>query len=109
MAKFELYKDKAGEFRFRLKAKNGQNILKSEAYKSKSNCENGINAVKLNATNQTRYQHAQSKNGEPYFNLKAANGKIIGTSEMYSSVSAMENGIASVKSNAPVAEVDYLY
>ena len=109
MAKFELYKDKAGEFRFRLKANNGENILKSEGYKSKSNCENGINSVKSNATNHARYQRAQSKNGEPYFNLKASNGQIIGTSEMYTSVSAMENGMDSVKTNAPNAEVVYRY
>ena len=47
--KFELYKDKAGKFRFRLKAANGENILASEAYESKSSCQNGIESVKKNA------------------------------------------------------------
>ena len=47
--KFEVYLDKAGEFRFRLKAKNGQAILASEGYKAKSSCLNGIESVRKNA------------------------------------------------------------
>ncbi|MBM9590593.1 YegP family protein [Leptospira sp. 201903075] len=48
-AKFEIYKDKAGEFRFRLKAGNGEIIASSEGYASKQSCENGIASVKNNA------------------------------------------------------------
>ena len=47
--KFEMYEDKAGEFRFRLKARNGEIIATSEGYKTKANCENGIDSVKKNA------------------------------------------------------------
>ena len=47
--KFEMYVDKAGEFRFRLKATNGQVIAISEGYKTKASCENGIESVKKNA------------------------------------------------------------
>ncbi len=47
--KFEIYNDKKGEFRFRLKAKNGQVIAASEGYKSKKSCENGIESVRKNA------------------------------------------------------------
>ena len=47
--KFELFADKAGEFRFRLKATNGQIIAVSEGYKTKAACENGIDSVKKNA------------------------------------------------------------
>ncbi|MBR4289269.1 MAG: YegP family protein [Oscillospiraceae bacterium] len=47
--KFEMYKDKAGEFRFRLKARNGQIIATSEGYVSKASCENGIESVRKNA------------------------------------------------------------
>ena len=46
--KFEVYKDKAGEFRFRLKAKNGQVIATSEGYSSHANCLNGVESVKKN-------------------------------------------------------------
>ncbi|TGV02810.1 YegP family protein [Flavivirga rizhaonensis] len=108
MAKFEIYKDKRGEFRFRLKAGNGQSILASEGYAAKSGCNNGIESVKKNSTDDTRYERLESKGGSPYFNLKAINGQVIGTSEMYSSASAMKNGIASVKKNASGASVDDL-
>ena len=47
--KFEVYTDKAGEFRFRLKARNGQIIAVSEGYKAKPSCLNGIASVKKNA------------------------------------------------------------
>ena len=47
--KFEMYTDKAGEFRFRLKASNGEVIATSEGYKTKASCENGIESVKKNA------------------------------------------------------------
>tara|TARA_R110002096_G_scaffold383569_1_gene577457 strand:- start:193 stop:522 length:330 start_codon:yes stop_codon:yes gene_type:complete len=108
MAKFEIYKDKKGEFRFRLKAGNGQNILASEGYAAKSGCTNGIDSVKKNAPDDSKYKRLESKNGSPYFNLLAGNNQVIGTSEMYSSTSAMENGISSVKNNAPNASIDDL-
>ncbi len=48
-AKFELFKDKAGKFRFRLKAGNGEIIAASEAYNSKASAKKGIDSVKANA------------------------------------------------------------
>lgn len=47
--KFEVYADKKGEFRFRLKAKNGEIILSSEGYKTKTSCLNGVESVRRNA------------------------------------------------------------
>lgn len=47
--KFEIYTDKAGEFRFRLKARNGEIILSSEGYKAKASCKNGVESVRKNA------------------------------------------------------------
>lgn len=47
--KFEMYVDKAGEFRFRLKARNGEIILASEGYSQKAGCKNGIESVRRNA------------------------------------------------------------
>lgn len=51
--KFEVYADKAGEFRFRLKARNGETVASSEGYKSKSACMNGVESVKKNAPGAT--------------------------------------------------------
>ena len=106
MGKFEIYNDKRGEFRFRLKASNGQTILTGEGYKAKAGCTNGIESVRKNSQDDGRFERLVSKGGSPYFNLKASNGQVIGNSEMYTSDSAMENGIASVMKNAPGAKLD---
>lgn len=103
--KFELYKSTNGQFRFRLKAGNGEIILSSEGYVSKAGAENGIQSVKTNAPNDARYERKIASNKQPYFVLKAANGEPLGTSETYSSNSAMETGIASVKNNAPTSPI----
>ena len=105
MGKFEIYKDKRREFRFRLKAKNGQTILTGEVYASKSGCENGIDSIRKNSIDDSRYDCLTSKSGKPYFNLKAGNNQLIGNSQMYSSQKAMKNGIESVKKNASGAAV----
>lgn len=102
---FELYNDKAGEFRFRLKAKNGQNILASEGYTQKANCINGIESVKKNSQDESRFELKQGASGKWMFNLKAVNGQIIGTSQMYADQSGAKNGIQSVMNNAPDAEI----
>lgn len=102
---FEMYKDRAGEFRFRLKATNGQIILASEGYKDKSGCNNGIESVKKNAPEDNRYERKESSSGKHMFNLKAANNQVIGTSELYESAVSRDNGIESVKKNAPSAKV----
>ena len=104
-ARFELGNDSRGEFIFRLKAGNGEIILKSESYSSKAAALNGIESVKSNAPNDDRFEKLTAKNGQHYFNLRAGNHQVIGTSEMYSSESSRDKGIASVKTNAPDAAV----
>ncbi len=105
MGKFEVYCDKAGEHRFRLKAGNGQIILASEGYSSKDGCENGIASVKENSQDKEKFAVKDTANGGCMFNLKAGNGQVIGTSEVYNSSSACDNGIESVMENAPEAPV----
>ena len=108
MGKFVITKRTNGEFQFNLKAGNWQTILTSEGYAAKSGCLNGIDSVKNNAPNDARYDRKTSSNGKPYFNLTATNGQIIGSSEMYESTSSRENGIESVKTNAPDATTEDL-
>ena len=105
MAKFEIKTRKDGEFQFNLKAGNGQIILSSEGYKTKASCLNGIASVKNNSQEDKRFERLVSKNEKFYFNLKATNGQIIGTSEMYESTASRDNGIASVMKNASEADV----
>ena len=106
MGKFVISKRKNGEFQFNLLAGNGQVILTSEGYASKPSCMNGVKSVMKNAAEVKRFEAKVAKNGKFHFNLKAANGQVIGKSEMYESESSRENGIASVKKNAPGATVD---
>ena len=102
---FEIKKAKDGQFYFNLKAGNGQTILSSEMYKAKASALNGIESVKKNAPNEGRFERLTSKSGKPYFVLKAGNSEVIGTSEMYESEAARDNGIQSVMKNAPGAAV----
>jgi uncharacterized protein YegP (UPF0339 family) len=103
-AKFEIYKDNAGEYRFRLKAANGENVLKSEGYTTKAGAQNGVNSVKTNAPNANRFEKKTSTSDDPYFVLKAGNGEVIGVSEMYSSPSARDKGIEAVQRAAADAD-----
>ena len=105
--KFELYKDKGGKFRFRLKASNGQIILASQGYKTKLSANNGIGSVQRNSAADARFERKSSK-GKFMFNLKATNGQVVGTSERYESEKACENGIKSVAKNAPGAKIEDL-
>jgi len=100
MGKFIISKRNNGEFQFNLKASNGQSILTSEGYSSRSGCESGIVSVKKNSQIEARFERKTSTNGKPYFNLKASNGQVIGNSERYESESSREAGISSVMKNA---------
>jgi uncharacterized protein len=104
-ATFDLKKTDNGKFHFNLKAGNGEVILSSQPYESKASAQNGIESVRTHAADDKFFERKESKAGEPFFTLNASNAQIIGKSEMYSSKSAMENGIASVKKNAPDAKI----
>ncbi len=119
MGKFIIKKTNTS-IKFDLKAGNGEVIATSEVYNSEASCRNGIESVKKNAPiagveNQTvegfekvkhpKFEVYLDKAGEYRFRLKATNGEIIAVSEGYTSLAGCENGIESVKKNAPDAEV----
>ena len=106
MAQFELFKGKDEQFYFRLRADNGEPILASESYKQRAGAENGIQSVRENAPNDSRFTRDTAANGQFFFTLLAGNNEVIGTSEMYSSEAARENGIAAVKAGAPNATLE---
>ncbi len=93
---FEVYADKAGEHRFRLKASNGETVLASEGYSAKSGATDGIESVKANAGTASQFELFQGKDGKHRFNLKAKNHQVIGTSQSYDSADGAKNGIAAV-------------
>ena len=94
--KFEVYQDKAGEYRFRLKAGNGETILASEGYAAKSGVENGIASVQANCEDASMFERKETKAGSFRFDLKAKNHQIVGSSQNYKSRSGRNNGIGAV-------------
>ncbi len=119
MSKFVIRNVSSG-IKFDLKAANHQVILTSEVYTTEAACRNGIESIRKNAPianveDQTvegyeavthpKFEMYEDKAGEYRFRLKARNGEIIGVSEGYKSKASCENGIDSVKKNAPEAEV----
>ena len=93
MGKFVIKKATNGEYYFNLKADNSQIILTSQMYSSKSACNNGIESVRNNCPDDSKYERKESVNKKHYFVLKSSNGQIIGNSEMYETKAGMENGI----------------
>jgi len=104
--KFVISKSSNGKYHFSLKAGNGEIILASQMYEQLDGVRVGIESARQNAPKDEMYERAKSKKDEPYFNLLAANKQVIGRSEMYSSERARDNGIESVKKNAPDATVE---
>jgi uncharacterized protein YegP (UPF0339 family) len=108
--KYQLYKDKARKYRFRLIAENGQIVAVGEAYPRKASCLKGIESVKKNSSASIedttvegskipfpKYQVFTDKAGEFRFNLSASNGEVIASSEGYSSKESCLDGIKSVQ------------
>jgi uncharacterized protein len=102
---YEIKTNDKGQYSFVLKAGNAEVILQSEQYESKGSVENGVASVQKNCTDDGRYERKDAKDGRFYFNLKAANHQVIGTSQMYKSASSRDSGIESVKANGPTTTV----
>jgi hypothetical protein len=105
---FQVSTGKDEKFYFNLTAANGKIILTSQGYKAKDGCENGVASVKKNSSNKKHYERKDSKGGQYYFVLKAANSKVIGKSQMYTTNVSSENGIDSIKNNAKLAKIHYM-
>ena len=102
---FELNKGSNGQFYFVLKAGNAEVILTSEHYTTRAAAENGIASVQKNSPDDARYECKIASDGRHFFNLKAANHQVIGSSQMYDSQEGRDKGIASVKVNGPSTNV----
>ena len=111
-AKYQVYKDVGGKYRFRLRAANNKIVVVSEAYESKSGCNNGVKSVQKNCQSQIedktiegerlpnpKYELFVDANLKFRFNLIAANGQIIGSSEAYNSIQGCKKGIEAVKNS----------
>jgi uncharacterized protein YegP (UPF0339 family) len=99
-AHFETFVGQDGQHYFSLVAANGQNVLRSEGYKSTSGMNNGIASVVTNAVDPGQFQILEASDGEWYFNVVAANHEIIGTSEMYATKYNAQRGAGTVRALA---------
>ena len=108
-------------YKFDLKAPNGQVIATSEVYETRAACRKGIESVRKSALkakleDQTeasfedvtnpKFQLYQDKSGAFRFRLKSRNGQVVAVSEGYSTKAACDNGMESVRKNAPEAEIE---
>ena len=105
--KFEVYKDRAGKFRYRLVAANGKTIMVGQGYSTRAACLKGIASVKKNSLKASNFQVYQNKSGGYSFRLIAPENKeIIGTGQSYTSSSGCRKGVKSVgKKNARAAKI----
>ncbi len=90
---------KSGGYMFTLKSGNHQVVLASQVYASRQSAVEGMQSVRVNSQIPERFERKRAKDGSPYFVLAAANGQVVGSSEMYSSPASMETGIRSVMTN----------
>ena len=118
-AKYQVYEDKAGKYRFRLRAANNKIVAVSEAYESKAGCMNGVKSVQSNCESHVedqtkkmeklsnpKYEVFTDSAGEFRFNLKASNGEIIAASEGYETKEGVMNGIGAVQRSCGAAIED---
>lgn len=102
---FELSKATDGQFRFALKGDHAQILLTSELYRSKESAQGGIASVQKNCGVDAHYEKKVATNGKFFFNLKAGNNQVIGTSPMYGADQDRDAAIAAVKANGATALV----
>ena len=108
-AKFQIYKStERNYYYFRLIDTNAEIILRSEGYATIVACKNGVEAVKKNSEDPSKYDRKMTKSGKHYFNLKASNGQIIGTSKSYQSITARDKRIDLLQRIAASADLEDL-
>ncbi|HUS31022.1 MAG TPA: YegP family protein [Kofleriaceae bacterium] len=96
-ARVEVLESSAG-FRFNVHAQNGEVVLSSESYTTKAAAFNGAFAVQAASANATAFAIKTATDGRFYFTVSADNGQIVGVSQLYTTKTAAQNGIASVQS-----------
>ena len=96
-ARFETFTGQDGQTYFRLRAKNGEIVLQSEGYSSKSAAEGGIDSVEANGVDATRYELVEGADDQYGFRIVALNGEIVARGEMYASKSNALRGAETVR------------
>lgn len=95
-AVFQVIKSLNGGYFFHLRANNGEIVLQSQSYSSRTSAVNGVQSAKANGRVATSFELREASNGQWYFVLKAGNGQLIGRGETYASKWNAERGVATV-------------
>ncbi|MFT6916369.1 MAG: hypothetical protein ACJAWL_002704 [Motiliproteus sp.] len=108
--KIILKKSQAKEpFTFAFMDDSGKTLVKSENYAARKSCVNGVESVRKNSQFDSRYELLESKNGKFYFNIKASNGQVVGTSTLFASAGERSEVISLLKEHAtemPMEELE---
>ncbi len=83
----------------------GKTIVKSENYAQKASAKNGIESVKKNCQDDSKYELKESSNGKAFFNIKSSNGQIVGTSALFTNEDERAAAIEELKASSADAEV----
>jgi len=103
--KYVLHDAGTAQFHWDLKSGNSETILSSQMYAAKPGAVNGIESCRMHSGADANYARLTAVDARPYFVLKAGNGEIIGTSQMYGSESSRDGGIEACKQNGPSASL----
>lgn len=106
MGKFVITKKSNGMFKFDYRDKSGNIILDSGEYTRKTMCINGIESVKINSQDGTRFSNKRNLQEQYYFNLKSLNGKIIGASPLFQDRATRDLNREALKSTAWASAVE---
>lgn len=107
-ARYEIFLATNQQYYFRLKAPNGEIILQSEGYVTRAGAENGVASSRRHSPLDQHYVKRTSQNNQYYFVLRSANNQVIGVSETYTTTSARDNGISSVKAYGPASPLFHI-
>ena len=104
-ARFVVKRASSGAAVFTYEDSTHRVILQSQRYATAGAARGGIDSIRVNAVDDQRYERLIARSGHPYFNLKAANGEIIGTSVMFSSPQERHEAIEAMQRDAPGAPI----
>ncbi len=109
MAYFEITKHPNGEFRFVLRNASGKILLSGEGgYRTKDNCKKGIESVRRNSSDPSKFEVLSTPSGRTYFILKSVNGRLIGSSEHFMDDASRETALRAVRKTASQAKLNDL-
>lgn len=106
MGKFVINTNSNGEYQFDFINDNNEIILSSGEYTRKFMCIKGIESVKLNSQDYTKFNRKTAQTNKRYFNIKAFNGKIIAISKMFDDKHSCDTELESFKTKAPNAMIE---